>query len=268
MNDGSLPGPVPSSSGGATWGKSTRSSDEYYWLEGPQSRRRELLRLVRILYDFIKGYRALHFLGPCVTVFGSARFREDHRYYHMAREVGRLLAQKGFTVLTGGGPGIMEAANRGARDVGGKSIGCNIELPAEQKPNPYLDQWTEFRYFFVRKVMLVKYSCAFIVFPGGFGTLDEIFETATLIQTGKILRFPVVVLGMDYWGPLHDFLKSTMVQEGTITSEELSGLMLTDSPLDAVERVFTEVTTNFGIKAWPAMCPSWVLGETARGPRE
>jgi hypothetical protein len=259
------PEPPAPDAADATWGKGTRSSDEYFLLEGPQSRRRELFRLGRILYDFLKGFRALHFVGPCVTVFGSARFREDHRYYQMARRVGQLLARKGFTVLTGGGPGIMEAANRGAREAGGRSIGCNIELPEEQKPNPYLDRWTEFRYFFVRKVMLVKYSYAFVCLPGGFGTMDEIFETATLIQTGKILRFPVVVLGVDYWQPLHDFLRTTMVREGTILPEDLSGLLLTDSPEEAVDRVFSEVTTRFGIKARPALKPRWVLGESAAG---
>jgi uncharacterized protein (TIGR00730 family) len=126
----------------------------------------------------VRGFRALHFVGPCVTVFGSARFKEDHAYYGLGREIGRELARAGFTVMTGGGPGIMEAANRGAREAGGLSIGCNIELPAEQKPNPYLDRWITFRHFLVRKVMLVKYSYAFVALPGGFGTLDEIFETA------------------------------------------------------------------------------------------
>src|SRR5262249_35822813 len=147
---------------------------------------------------------------PCVTVFGSARFKENHPYYALARDVGARLAQNGFTVMTGGGPGIMEAANRGAKDVGGGSVGCNIELPKEQKPNPYLDRWITFRHFYVRKLMLVKYSYAFIALPGGFGTLDEIFEVITLIQTGKIQEFPVVLMVQSYWQPLLDFFRSTL----------------------------------------------------------
>src|SRR5581483_5005060 len=163
--------------------------------------------------DLFRGLRALHFLERCVTVFGSARFAEDHPYYKLARHVGSELAIAGFTVMTGGGPGVMEAANRGAHEAGGVSVGCNIELPHEQKPNPYLDLFVEFRYFFVRKVMLVKYSTAFVVMPGGFGTMDEIFETATLIQTGKIRGFPVVLMGKEYWAPLVTLIEE-MVREG------------------------------------------------------
>ena len=162
------------------WGATPGGSDEVRFLEGPQNRTSELLRAVRIFCEFMRGFRALHFVGPCVTVFGSARFSESHPYYEMARQCGSGLARAGFTVMTGGGPGIMEAANRGAKEAGGRSIGCNIELPEEQKPNRYLDRWITFRHFFVRKVMLVKYSYAFIALPGGFGTLDEIFEAATL----------------------------------------------------------------------------------------
>src|SRR5579884_2407099 len=165
------------------------SRREIKFLSGPQPRGFELRLAVEIFFEFLRGFRALHFVGPCVTVFGSARFNEGHPYYALAREAGSLLAQSGFTVMTGGGPGIMEAANRGAKDAGGFSIGCNIELSHEQKPNPYLDRWITFRHFYVRKLMLVKYSYAFIVMPGGFGTLDEVFETATLIQTQKILNF-------------------------------------------------------------------------------
>src|SRR5437660_446463 len=171
------------------------------------------MRVLRISWEFIKGFRALHFVGPCVTVFGSARFSDDHPVYDLARRTGALLARAGFTVMTGGGPGVMEAANRGAKDVGGRSIGCNIRLPQEQKPNPYLDKWITFRYFFVRKVMLVKYSYAFIALPGGFGTLDEIFETATLIQTAKIRDFPMVLMGRDFWQPLLDFLLNKLVPQ-------------------------------------------------------
>ena len=163
---------------GPRWGKGTRDREEMSLLSGPLPRSSELLRAGRIFLEFIRGFRALHFVGPCVTVFGSARFGDPHPYYQMARRAGSQLAEAGFTVMTGGGPGIMEAANRGAKEAGGKSIGCNIKLPVEQKPNAYLDKWIEFQHFFVRKVMLVKYSYAFIALPGGFGTLDEIFETS------------------------------------------------------------------------------------------
>src|SRR3972149_8943325 len=167
--------------------------------------------------------------GPGVTVFGSARFPSDHPYYGLAREAGYHLAKAGFTVITGGGPGIMEAANRGAKEAGGRTIGCNIELPSEQEPNPYLDITVNFQHFFVRKVMLVKYSCAFLVLPGGFGTFDEVFETATLIQTAKIQDFPVVLLGSEFWLPLLDLLRNTLVRHGTLDEADLEILHLTDS---------------------------------------
>ncbi len=198
-------------------------------LEGPRSRTSELLRVIRILREFIRGFRQLHFLGPCITVFGSARFEEEHRYYQLAREVGAMAARIGFTVMTGGGPGIMEAANRGAREAGGRTVGCNIILPEEQAPNPYIDRVVTFRYFFIRKVMLVKYSQAFVIMPGGFGTMDEAFEAATLIQTGKIFDFPVIFVGRDYWTPLFDFMEDTMRAAKTISAEDVSRFVLTDS---------------------------------------
>jgi uncharacterized protein (TIGR00730 family) len=185
----------------------------------------------------LRGFEELDFEGPCVTVFGSARFTEDHPYYAMGREVGRRLAEAGFNVMTGGGPGIMEAANRGAREAGGLSIGCNIQLPREQKPNPYLDHFVEFEHFFVRKVMLVKYSSAFVVLPGGFGTLDEAFEVVTLIQTRKLESFPVVALGGAYWEQLTEFLTNTLVSEGTISSTDLELIRLASNPAEAVEYV-------------------------------
>src|SRR4249919_1864480 len=188
------------------------ADEERVLLEGPHSRLKELRLVLRVAWEFILGFRTLHFVGPCVTVFGSARFDESHPYYALGREVGRGLARLGFTVMTGGGPGLMAAANRGAREAGGRSVGCNIELPQEQKPNPYLDQWVTFRHFFVRKLMLVKYSYAFIAMPGGFGTLDEIFETATLIQTHKIKDFPLVLVGKEYWQPMLDFLLGRLVE--------------------------------------------------------
>ncbi|HEX4962425.1 MAG TPA: TIGR00730 family Rossman fold protein [Thermoanaerobaculia bacterium] len=241
------------------WGKGTEFAEDGRFLEGPHPRSSELRRLWRIGLDFIRGFRGLHFVGPCVTVFGSARFQQDHRYYEMAREMGRRLGRAGFTVLTGGGPGIMEAANRGARDVGARSIGCNIVLPKEQKPNPYLDRWLEFRYFFVRKVMLVKYSYAFVVFPGGFGTMDEIFECATLIQTGKIRNFPLVLMGTGYWQPLHDFICRGMVGEATILPADCDRLLFTDSLDEAMDRILAAATHEFGLVWQPA--PRWYFGE-------
>jgi len=235
------------------------ASDEGRLLAGPESRRSELARLIRISLEFVRGFRKLHFVGPCVTVFGSARFKEDHRYYALAREVGQRLARCGFTVMTGGGPGIMEAANRGAKEAGGRSIGCNIQLPHEQAPNPYLDLMVDFRYFFVRKVMLVKYSYAYVAFPGGFGTMDEIFEAATLIQTGKMKDFPIVVMGRDYWEPLLSFLRDTMVPSGTIESRDLERILVTDSPEEAVSKILTAATTKFGLR-WERK-PKWILGE-------
>src|SRR5512139_2814490 len=177
-----------------------------YFLAGPHSRAEELLLLWRAMRDFIRGFRILHFVGPCVTVFGSARFGESHPLYPVAREIGRRIGLHGFGVMTGGGPGLMEAANRGARDVGAMSVGCNIELPMEQDPNPYLDRYVTCHYFFVRKVLLFKYSYAFVGLPGGLGTLDELFEALTLIQTGKIEHFPVVLIGTEYCRSLVELL--------------------------------------------------------------
>jgi uncharacterized protein (TIGR00730 family) len=242
------------------WGKGTEQAEDGRFLEGPKSRSSELRRLIRIGADFIRGFRGLHFVGPCVTVFGSARFQQDHRYYEMAREMARRLGRAGFTILTGGGPGIMEAANRGAREVAARSIGCNIILPKEQKPNPYLDRWVEFRYFFVRKVMLVKYSYAFVVFPGGFGTMDEIFECATLIQTGKIRNFPLILMGTDYWKPLQEFICHGMVSEATILPADCDRLLFTDSLDEAMERILTAATKEFGLVWQPAA--KWYFGES------
>src|SRR5262245_43911314 len=219
------------------------------------------MRVLRIGWEFINGFRQLHFVGPCVTVFGSARFKEDHPYYQMGREVGAGLARAGFTVMTGGGPGIMEAANRGAKEAGGRSIGCNIELPQEQRPNPYLDRWVTFRYFFVRKVMLVKYSYAFIALPGGFGTLDEVFETATLIQTGKIREFPLVLMGRDYWQPLLDFFRDRLISEHTIDPVDSERILVTDSPEEAVKTVTDIAMGRFGLTYTQKVKRSWLLWE-------
>jgi len=232
---------------------------ERRFLAGPSSRLAELARALRIFAELVRGFRALHFRGPCVTVFGSARFTEGDRYYELGREMGRRLGRLGFTVMTGGGPGIMEAANRGAREVGAYSIGCNIALPEEQKPNPYLDRFIEFQHFFVRKLMLVKYSYAFIALPGGFGTLDELFEVATLIQTGKIDGFPCVMMGMEYWGPLREFITQRMTAAGTIAREDAARILFTDDPDEAV-RWIRELTQRL-IAAHRPPRPQRVLGE-------
>lgn len=221
--------------------------EERLFLEGPRSRTEELWRLLRIAREFIAGFRALHFVGPCITVFGSARFQEEHPYYALARTIGSRLSRMGFTIMTGGGPGIMEAANRGAKEAGGRSIGCNILLPYEQKPNPYVDRLVTFRYFFVRKVMLVKYSYAFVVLPGGFGTLDELFESLTLIQTGKIVEFPVILMGQAYWQPIMTLL-SQMVQAGTISASDLDLLFMTDSVEEAAAHVQIHAIERFGLR--------------------
>ena len=208
----------------------------------------------------MRGFRTLHFVGPCVTVFGSARFPEDHPYYALAREVGARLARMGFTVMTGGGPGIMEAANRGAKEQGGFSVGCNIELPVEQKLNPYVDRSVTFRHFFVRKLMLVKYSYAFVVMPGGVGTLDELFEAITLIQTKKIADFPLVLMGREYWRLLLELLEK-MVAAGTIGSEDLRLLLVTDSVHEAMKHIETHAVERFGLAVKRVTRPLKILGE-------
>jgi uncharacterized protein (TIGR00730 family) len=211
--------------------------------------------------EFLRGFRALHFVGPCVTVFGSARFKAGHPYYELGREVGGRLAQAGFTVMTGGGPGIMEAANRGAREAGGRSLGCNIELPHEQQPNEYVDRFVTFRHFFVRKVMLVKYSYAFVAMPGGFGTLDETFEIATLVQTGKVEEFPLVLVGSEYWRPLVDFVRNRLLVDGTIDPGDEQLLQVTDSPAEAVESIVAVGMRRFGLTYGPRARRRWFLGE-------
>jgi uncharacterized protein (TIGR00730 family) len=233
-------------------------------LEGPYSRRREFLLVLRAIRDFIAGFRALHFVGPCVTIFGSARISEGHPYYALAREVGRRVSLLGFAVLTGGGPGLMEAANRGARDAGGFSAGCNIELAHEQRPNPYLDRWVTCRYFFVRKVLLFKYSYAFIAMPGGFGTLDELAEALTLVQTAKILSFPIVLMGLSYWQPLLDQLQH-MVQEGTLGEADARLIFATDDVDEVVAHLRTYAIDAFQLRARPVPKPSRLLGERRWG---
>jgi len=194
-------------------------------------------RVFRIMGEFVEGFDTLARTGPGVSVFGSARTTADDPQYAAAEEVGRLLADAGFAVITGGGPGIMEAANRGAVAGGGESVGCNIELPFEQGMNEWVRTAVNFRYFFVRKMMFVKYAEGFIIFPGGFGTMDELFESLTLIQTGKVRNFPVVLFGTAYWGGLLDWLKGTMLAEGKIKAADLERLVVTDSPAEAVRTI-------------------------------
>lgn len=246
----------------AGWGVAPGAPEVVRFLQGPQKRLADLARAARIFCDFVRGFRALHVIGPCVTVFGSARFTENHEYYRLARALGGELANAGFAVMTGGGPGIMEAANRGAKEMGGRSVGCNIQLPEEQRPNPYLDQWTTFRYFFVRKLMLVKYSSAFIALPGGFGTLDEIFETATLIQTGKIHEFPLVLMAREFWRPLLDFMADRLIREKTIEPQDLERILVTDSPEEAVAAISAVVKYRLGLTYGPPMKRRRILGET------
>jgi uncharacterized protein (TIGR00730 family) len=197
---------------------------------------KEMARLKRVQDEFVRAIKALYELGPAVTVFGSARFKVNHPYYKIAREVGRELARAGFATLTGGGPGIMEAANRGAFEEGGTSYGLNIILPREQSPNPYVQTTVDFNYFFTRKVMLIKYSCAFIVMPGGLGTLDELFEAATLIQCKKIGPFPLILMGAKYWKGLQTW-GGHLVKHGVFEKEELGFGRITDSPREAIELI-------------------------------
>jgi len=194
-------------------------------------------RVFRIMGEFIQGFEDLAHITNGVAIFGSARTTAENPVYKAAQETAALLAHAGFAVITGGGPGIMEAANRGAYEAGGASVGCNIELPHEQKSNDYLTLSLKFKYFFVRKMMFVKYSNAFIIFPGGFGTLDELFESLTLIQTRKISNFPVVLYGTNYWGGMVDWIRSTLLSAGNIAEEDLKLLHLTDSPAEIVDIV-------------------------------
>ena len=217
------------------------------YLDGPKPRISELAFAWQIFVQFIKGFRTMHFAAPCITVFGSARFDETHKYYIAAREFGKRIAEMGFATLTGGGPGIMEAANRGAFENGGESIGCNIKLPFEQKPNPFVQTSITFSYFFIRKVVLIKYSYAFIIMPGGFGTMDEFFETLTLVQTKTIHGFPIVLFGTDFFEPLIAYIEY-MAKQGTISPEDMKLVLVTDDMDEAVNHIKTYVLDNYKIK--------------------
>ncbi len=237
------------------------NQEEKFFLEGRHARGFELLRAFRIFLECIKGFRALHFVGPSITVFGSARFAKDHPYYLLAKQFGAEISKYGFTVITGGGPGLMEAANYGAREAKGKSIGCGIILPKEERPNPYLDLWVEFKYFFVRKLMLAKYSYAFIVMPGGFGTLDEFFEVATLIQTGKMQGFPVILVGKSYWDGMLSFLKGPVLSAGNISPYDLESIKITDDPAEALNWITAAVVKKYGLQYVKRKKPWWIFGE-------
>ncbi len=219
---------------------------EHVYLDGPHSRGYEFVFLFRVMWQFFIGIRRLHFQNPCITVFGSARFTEKHPYYVAAREFGKRIAQLGFSTMTGGGPGVMEAANRGAFENGGTSIGCNIVLPHEQKENPYLHTSVTFDYFFVRKTLLIKYSYAFIILPGGFGTMDEFFETLTLVQTKTITQFPIVLYGKSYYKELMEAIED-MASKGTISPADLNLVLLTDDLDEAMDHIKNYITTNYKI---------------------
>ena len=224
------------------------TKSEIKFLEGPQNRWKEFKFAWSVLMEFIKGFRTLHFVGPCVTIFGSARFNEDDATYKQTQQLSGEIAKLGFTIMTGGGPGVMEAANRGAKDVGGRSVGCNIVLPHEQKQNPYLDKWVSIKYFFVRKTLLIKYSYAFVVMPGGFGTLDEYFEALTLIQTKMLSEFPIIIFDIAYHKDLLEHIEK-MKQRGTIAAEDLKLCLFTDSIEEAVKHIQENSIKKFGLKA-------------------
>ena len=236
------------------------SHSEIKFLQGPQSRWQELTFSIKVLIEFIRGFRTLHFAGPCVTVFGSARFKEDHEYYKQTKELSGEIAKLGFTIMTGGGPGIMEAANKGAKEVGGRSVGCNIILPFEQHHNDYLDKTVNIRYFFVRKTLLIKYSYAFVVMPGGFGTMDEYFEALTLIQTKMLFQFPIIIFDTNYHAALINHIE-LMKQKGTIAEEDLKLCLFTDSIQEAIDHLKINAITKFGLTPEKPRKSFWWLFE-------
>jgi uncharacterized protein (TIGR00730 family) len=229
---------------------------EKAFLAGRRRKQADVESAVGIFLELLKGFESFDLTGPCVTIFGSARIGAGDPIHAMARALGRRLAERGFTVITGGGPGLMEAANRGAKDAGGRSIGCNIRLAMEQEPNPFLDQFVEFEHFFVRKAMLIKYSSAFVIMPGGFGTMDEAFEIATLIQTGKLERFPVVAMGREFWEPVRQLFRGAMTERNLIGPADLDPVKLTDDVDEAVAWIVS------GMRR-----PSDLVSSENRGPR-
>lgn len=241
------------------------SKDESLFVRGPLSRYNEFIFAIKVFFNFIKAFRKMHFIGPCVTVFGSARFTKDSNHYKNAEKIGAALAKTGFTVMTGGGPGIMEAANKGAFEADGHSVGCNIILPFEQKPNPYLHKWIDIPYFFLRKVILVKYSYAFVVMPGGIGTLDELFEALTLIQTKVIKDFPVVIFDSQYHKELCQHIH-LMAEKESISPEDMKLLFVTDSVVDLIAHIETHSVKKFGLIK-KQVRPKWWLGEQNDKPK-
>ena len=229
-----------------------------HFLDGPNSRGSELSAAIKTSLQLIRGFRKLHFVGPCISVFGSARFTEDHPYYKLAQDCGAGIANLGFTTMTGGGPGIMEAANRGAFEAGGRSVGCTIKLPHEQITNVYMHDFVSVDYFYVRKVLLIKYSYAFIVLPGGFGTLDELFETITLIQTGVLNNFPLVILGKEFFTDIQEFIQK-MINEKTISEKDKELVLFTDDVNEAMDHISKYISSNYKIKKKPKRF--WLLGE-------
>ncbi len=236
----------------------TNSRQEIKFLDGPQNRWQDFKFAVSVLFEFIKGFRYLHFAGPCVCVFGSARFSEEHPYYKQTQHIAGEIAKLGFTIMTGGGPGIMEAANRGAKEVGGRSVGCNIVLPFEQTKNPYLDKWVDIKYFFVRKTLLIKYSYAFVVMPGGFGTLDEFFESLTLIQTKKISEFPIIIFDKAYHKDITEHIEKMKIEK-TISPEDLDLCIFTDSVEEALEHLREKSIKRFNLKQETPKKRWWLL---------
>ncbi|GBC89154.1 Cytokinin riboside 5'-monophosphate phosphoribohydrolase [bacterium HR13] len=221
------------------------NSKELRLIEELKIKQGDTWRVLKIMSEFVRGFDELSNVGPAVTFFGSSRLGEEDKYYKFAYRTAFRLGQMGFCIITGGGPGIMEAANRGAYDAGALSVGLNIEIPKEQVPNRYQNKSLQFDYFFVRKVMLIKYSFAYVIFPGGFGTLDELFEALTLIQTGKSHRFPVILFGSKYWGPLLDFMREVMVPHRTISQEDTKLLTLVDDPEAVISQVLSEVERQY-----------------------
>lgn len=236
------------------------SQSEINFLGGPQSRWKDLKFTINTFFQMIRGFRALHFAGPCITFFGSARFTEDHEYYKLTRDIASEFARLGFTIMTGGGPGLMEAANRGAKDVGGRSVGCNIKLEHEQVPNQYLDRWVNMKHFFIRKILLVKYSYAFVVMPGGFGTMDEYFEALTLIQTRKIKDFPVIIFCRDFHRELLEHI-DLMYKSGAISESDRRLYLVTDSIEEAIELIKERCIKRYQLTTRKTLSPLRLLFE-------
>lgn len=235
---------------------------ESQFLKGPRSRFKEFIFLMKVHFNFLRAFRKMHFIGPCVTVFGSARFSPDSKHYQNAEKIGSELSKLGFTIMTGGGPGIMEAANKGAFEAGGYSVGVNIILPFEQKPNLFLHKWIDIPYFFVRKYLLIKYSYAYVVMPGGMGTLDELFEAITLIQTKIIQNFPIVIFDSEYHKELIEHIE-LMAEHESISPEDMELIFVTDSTDEVIEHIQVHSIKKFGLIK-EEYNPKWWYGENRK----